>query len=44
MAKSKTYVRVHSNKVAFDKHLSGLKKRNAVIESINGMTITYHFN
>jgi hypothetical protein len=43
MAKSKTYTRVHTNKTAFNKHLAGLKKRNAVIESISGMTIKYHF-
>lgn len=43
MAKSKSYTRVHTNKIAFDKHLAGLKKRNAVIESIVGMTIKYHF-
>jgi len=44
MGKTKTYVRVHQNKTAFDKHLIGLKKRNATIVSINGMTITYNFN
>jgi hypothetical protein len=43
MAKSKQYVRVHTNKIAFNKHKKGLKKRNAVIDKIEGMTIYYHF-
>jgi hypothetical protein len=44
MAKSKQYVRKHTNKIAFNKHKKGLKKRNAIIDKIEGMTITYHFN
>jgi hypothetical protein len=43
MAKSKQYVRKHTNETAFKKHKAGLKKRNAVIEKIDGMTIYYHF-
>jgi len=39
----KKYKRVHTNKMAFDKHKKGLKKRDAVIEKIEGMTIYYHF-
>jgi hypothetical protein len=44
MGQSNTYVRVHKNKTAFDKHMIGLKKRNATIVSVEGMTITYYFN
>ncbi len=40
---SKKYTRKHTNKIAFEKHLAGLRKRNAVIDRIEGMTITYHF-
>jgi hypothetical protein len=40
---TKTYKRKHTLKVAFDKHLKGLKKRKAIIDKIEGMTITYHF-
>jgi hypothetical protein len=40
---TKTYKRKHTLKVAFDKHLKGLKKRKAIIDKIDGMTITYHF-
>jgi hypothetical protein len=43
MAKSKKYVRKHTNKTAFKKHQAGLKNRGAVIEKIEGMTIYYHF-
>lgn len=43
MAKSKKYVRKHTNKIAFEKHKKGLKNRNAVIDKIEGMTIYYHF-
>lgn len=43
MAKYKKYVRKHSNKTAFAKHQAGLKKRNAIIDKIEGMTIYYHF-
>ncbi len=43
MAKSKKYTRKHTNKTAFKKHQIGLKKRNAVIDKIDGMTIEYHF-
>jgi hypothetical protein len=43
MEKSKEYIRKHSNKSAFTKHKAGLKKRNAVIDKIEGMTIYYHF-
>lgn len=43
MAKSKQYIRKHSNKLAFNRHMAGLKKRNAVIDKIEGMTIYYHF-
>ena len=40
---TKQYVRKHANKMAFDRHLSGLKKRGAVIDKIEGMTIYSHF-
>lgn len=40
---AKSYTRKHSNKVAFKKHKEGLKNRKAVIDKIEGMTITYHF-
>lgn len=40
---SKNYTRKHTNKIAFEKHLKGLKKRDAKIDSIDGMTIKYHF-
>lgn len=40
---SKTYVRKHTNKTAFEKHKKGLEKRKAKIISIEGMTITYKF-
>jgi hypothetical protein len=43
MKKSKQYVRKHTNKTAFTKHKAGLKKRGAIIDSIEGMTIKYHF-
>jgi hypothetical protein len=43
MAKHKNYVRKHSNKTAFAKHKAGLKKRKAIIDKIEGMTIYYHF-
>jgi hypothetical protein len=43
MAKSKQYIRKHTNEIAFKKHKAGLKKRGAVIEKIDGMTIYYHF-
>lgn len=43
MAKSKQYVRKHTNVEAFVKHQKGLRKRNAVIDKIVGMTIYYHF-
>jgi len=39
----KTYTRKHTNKTAFENHKKGLKGRNAIIEKIVGMTITYHF-
>jgi len=39
----KTYTRKHTNKTAFAKHQTGLKKRGAKIDKIVGMTITYHF-
>lgn len=40
---SKQYVRKHTNKLAFDRHLKGIKGRGAVIDKIEGMTIYYHF-
>ena len=40
---AKSYTRKHTNKIAFDKHKAGLKKRKAIIDKIVGMTITYHF-
>jgi hypothetical protein len=40
---AKTYTRKHSNKIAFTKHMEGLKKRKAIIEKVSGMTITYRF-
>jgi hypothetical protein len=43
MAKSKKYVRKHTNKIAFAKHKKGLAKRKAIIDKIEGMTIYYHF-
>jgi hypothetical protein len=43
MATSKQYVRKHTNMSAFTKHKAGLKKRNAIIDEIKGMTIKYHF-
>lgn len=39
----KQYTRKHTNKTAFEKHKAGLKKRKAIIDSIVGMTIKYHF-
>jgi hypothetical protein len=39
----KVYTRKHTNKTAFEKHKTGLKKRKAIIDKIVGMTITYHF-
>jgi hypothetical protein len=38
----KTYTKTHKEKVAFDNHLSALKKRGAIAET-NGMTIKYWF-
>ncbi len=43
MAKSKKYIRKHTNATAFKRHKAGLKKRNAIIDKIEGMTIEYHF-
>ena len=40
---AKSYTRKHTNKIAFDKHKAGLKKRKAIIDKVVGMTITYHF-
>jgi hypothetical protein len=40
---ARIYTRKHTNKTAFTKHKAGLKKRNAIIDKIVGMTITYHF-
>jgi hypothetical protein len=40
---NKVYTRKHTNKLAFEKHKAGLKKRNAIIDKVVGMTITYHF-
>ena len=40
---AKTYTRKHTNKIAFQKHMEGLKKRKAIIDKVSGMTITYHF-
>ena len=40
---AKTYTRKHMNKIAFKKHMDGLKKRRAIIDKVSGMTITYHF-
>ena len=40
---AKSYTRKHTNKTAFKKHKEGLKKRNAIIDKVVGMTITYHF-
>lgn len=40
---TKQYIRKHTNKMAFDRHLKGLKGRGAVIDKIEGMTIYYHF-
>jgi hypothetical protein len=40
---AKTYTRKHTNKIAFKKHMDGLKKRRAIIDKVSGMTITYHF-
>ena len=38
-----TYTRKHTNKIAYEKHLAGLKKRNAKIISNTGMVIKYTF-
>lgn len=40
---AKKYTRKHTNKTAFEKHMKGLKGRKAIIDKVDGMTITYHF-
>ena len=34
---AKTYTRKHTNKIAFKKHMDGLKKRRAIIDKVSGM-------